>query len=399
MGSFRSVSRRVLIAWEFGSGLGHLACMYPIIRKLRERGCEPLVAVPDPDQAREIFGAEAPRLIPAVPLLMRRRPRGNPESFADLLLQRGFADTRTLTESVRRWQTLLHEEKIESVLLDYAHVAQLAAWLMDIPMVTRSTSFANPPAPIPCFRPSVLQSQRAARHAERQLLACVNAVARRFGRAPIDSIAQWLHAPYRFTTGLRETNVYDFEPEGGYLGPLGSLPNAESFDWPASGRMRVLCYLRWSRETPPLIAALKRADRDLACVVPGAPAEWLGSNDGSLVRATNRPVDLAALTKTADVVVSNGSAGVSCEALVAGKPQVFLPIDREKLMLAQRLEQLGVAVRAHGKVRATDTDAIDELLSSARDHAPRAADLSQRIDKQDWSVVLDRLCERVSELR
>jgi hypothetical protein len=38
----------------------------------------------------------------------------------------------------------------------------------------------------------------------------------------------------------------------------------------------------------------------------------------------------------ADVIVSHASGGVACEGLIAGKPQLFTPFDREKSAAIRR---------------------------------------------------------------
>jgi hypothetical protein len=380
----------VLIAWEFGSGLGHLAAMHPIISALRERGCEPLVAVPDPDLAREILGADAPRLIRSVVLPQPRRRVRPPESFADLLSQRGFSSPTLLEGAVDGWRRIYLEERIESVLLDFAPVAQLAAWTLSLAMTGCSMSFAHPPVPIPGFRPGNAQSDRLAQEGEKRLLSSVEGIARRFGRTTGGDLAVWLHAPHAFTRGIREMNVYDFEPPGGYLGPLGLLPGLQPIEWHGNRRQRVLCYLRWSPQLPSIIVAMTGPERELICVAPGAPPEWCASQDPEEIRVAPCRVSIRHLITGSDLVVSHGSAGVACEALIAGKPQLMMPIDWEKLLTARTLEKLGVArVISHLRFTGKDEFApvrVSELTARARQFA---AELRQ----EPWSATFAKMIE------
>ena len=276
--------------------------MYPVIRALRERGCEPLVAVPDPDQAHQILGPDAPRLIRSVLLPAPRGRLRAPESFADLLVQRGFGQPRLLERAVRGWQTLYRDEHIESVLLDYAPVAQLAAWTLGLSMSTYSIGFANPRVPIPCYRPGVPQAESLARLGEQRLLASVERVAKLFGQTTGGNLAAWLHAPRRCIRGIRETDAYDLEPEGGYLGPLGALPDLQSFEWPTDGGHRILCYLRWTPQLPAIIGSLESPERTIVCVVPGVPAEWAAS-------AGNRRLRIASRSRRNDAADCDGGRG------------------------------------------------------------------------------------------
>jgi len=385
------MANRVLIAWEFGSGLGHLAPMLQFIRGLRAKGVEPLVAVPDPVKARAVFGAEAPRLLRCVPLVRKRTARGPVYSFADILLQGGFSDAAGVCEAVEGWQAIFRAERINTVLLDYAPVAQLAAWLMELKMITRTFVFANPPVPFPWIDSDTPESPQLLARSESQLLGCINQVTQQFGRKPIDTLATWLHAPMRFTTGIPQTNVFDFEPEYGYLGPLGGLGMLSPFEWPMSSRTRVLCYLRWMPKTPKIVAALSSAERDIACVVLDAPVSWLETARRAGMSATNKVVDLEKLMTTADVVVSHGSGRVACEALLKGKPQLMIPIDLEKMLTARRMETLKVGKCLAGPRAAAEVSETLGLLTKNETYSAAAKALVAKLRPEDWSASLEHL--------
>jgi hypothetical protein len=384
--------RRVLIAWEFGSGFGHLACVLPVLERLRAKGIDPIVAVPNPEAAGALFGARAPRLVPIIPLPSARDTRHPINSFADILLQSGFGRVSTLHAATLAWQELFRRERIEMVLLDYAPVAQLAAWLMDLPMITWTTVFANPPIPLPSIRPWDAVPARSLAASENRLLGCVNAIVRGAGRKPIGSLADWLHAPLRFAIGTEHTNVFGFEPVG-YLGPLANLPAPAPPAWPKSGRARVLCYLRWSRGIPNIINALAAPDRELVCVISRAPASWANAARKSPVQVVTSPVGLRPLIRAADVVVSHGSGNLACEALVAGKPQLMFPFDPEKALIARRLGGLEAAIALRpGRSIADAKLALHKLLVQSK-FAQAAKSIAAAYRPEDWSASMERLID------
>ena len=363
--------------------------MLPIIRGLRARGVDPLVAVPDPERARLIFGADTPRLICSVPLPLVPGPHRQFNSLADILLQGGFANVTALSTAVDGWRALYRDERIDTVLLDFAPVAQLAAWLMELRMVSASVVFAVPPIPLPAIRPVTPQSAPRLEASERELLECTNRVITRAGRAPIDTLATWLHAPKRFLYGIAQTNVFDFEPDGGYLGPIGALPAKETVDWPDSGRKRVLCYLRWTRHTPALIKSLDRADREMFCAIPQAPASWAQGLPKKRVRVYSTPVALQPLMCAADVIVSHASGGVACEGLIAGKPQLFIPFDREKMLISERLTKMKVSLTLPPSRPASQASlSVQKLLDDA-EFTKAAKSISQTLRPEAWNEALE----------
>jgi hypothetical protein len=365
--------------------------MLPIVRGLRARGVEPLLAVPDPDQALRLFGAEAPRVVRTVPLPLANGAPREFNSHADILLQGGFADVAALSAAVDGWRALYRQERIECVVLDYAPVAQLAAWLMGLRMVTKSSAFAAPPVPLPALLPATPHIANLLEASERELLGCVNQLVSTSGRPPLDSLAPWLLSSRLFLTGISQLSLFDVTPDGGYLGPLGSLPATETVDWPDSGQTRVLCYLRWSRHTPALIQSLDRADRELVCAIPQAPEQWVQGLPRKRVRVFRSPIALLPLMRAADVIVSHASAGVACEALIAGKPQLFIPLDREKLLIAQRLTRMKVALTMPpGEPAAPASLSLQRLLDDPA-FASRAKAESDRMRPEEWAMSLDRL--------
>jgi Erythromycin biosynthesis protein CIII-like, C-terminal domain len=387
---------RVLIVWEFGSGLGHLACMPPIFRGLRARGIEPLVAVPDPTQAQRLFGAESPRMIRSVPLPLANNTPRSVHSHADILLSAGFSNVAALSAAVDGWQALFRDERIDCVVLDYAPVAQLAAWLMGLRMVTVSSAFAAPPVPLPALWPMTPALAPLLEASERELLGCVNQVITKSGHAPIDGLGPWLLSSTRFFTSIPQLSVFDVTPEGGYLGRIGSLQFTESVDWLEGSRRRVLCYLRWSPHTPLLIKSLDRADRQMLCAIPNAPEAWVRGLPSKRMRVFGKPVDLAPLMRDADLIVSHASAGVACEALIAGKPQLFIPIDREKLLIAQRLIRSKVALMLPPSRPASMAPASVQRLLDDAAFASAAKASAATLQPEQWTLTLERLLSTIA---
>ena len=74
---------RVLLAWEFGAGLGHLACLRAVGERLHAQGTEVVVAVRQPAQAQRYLHEAHWRIVQAPAPAPRPRSVEPPSSWAE----------------------------------------------------------------------------------------------------------------------------------------------------------------------------------------------------------------------------------------------------------------------------------------------------------------------------
>jgi UDP:flavonoid glycosyltransferase YjiC (YdhE family) len=104
-----------------------------------------------------------------------------------------------------------------------------------------------------------------------------------------------------------------------------------------------------------------------------------------------QPVAFRPLIDAAHLVVSHGSFNLSCEALMAGKPQLFFPFDPEKALVARCLGKLGVSLALRpGRTVSDAKRVMSRLLTEPGfDQAAQAIAALQR--PAEWRESLDRL--------
>src|SRR5262245_66021517 len=100
-----AMSRKVILAWELGGGLGHTGRLVAVSKHLRERGFDPVFALQRPE-ALEVMGGEGlgdPLLVPSWPGLLPGATFDVPgpqatlgDSLADLGLARSDVGTSLL---------------------------------------------------------------------------------------------------------------------------------------------------------------------------------------------------------------------------------------------------------------------------------------------------------------
>jgi UDP:flavonoid glycosyltransferase YjiC (YdhE family) len=129
----------------------------------------------------------------------------------------------------------------------------------------------------------------------------------------------------------------------------------------------------------------------VVCVMPGAPAHWCDRHNSQNVTILTMPTTLDTAMQAADLVISHGSAGMVCEALLAGKPQLLVPLDAEKALITRKVTATkaarglmpdSVGARAGGE--------LESLLWSGEAKSAATA-VAHRYTRVNWATRLDRM--------
>lgn len=343
--------RRVLLAWEQGRNLGHLARLAEMDALIKERNGESSWIVPFARLAHPLAGAAGGSPLHPAPVLQPRKTfavAGAPafaraNSFADILLELGFADPQAVTVAVNQWLKLFESISPVAILCDYAPVAQLAACLGNVPAMQLTNGFDAPPVEFPAFDGHARGSRgddAAGSHGIERLSETIRRVGRDFGvELGLDA---FLACPQKLSDAIPETDPYGERSDFSYAGPFTLGGVAPASGWPPSGERsakRAYAYLRGGMgRVGPVLEALRLAGVATCCVWPDATEMALRRYSGSCIQIHRSPVNLSAALEQADLVVNYGSASVLCSAVLAGKAQLMMPADAEKLMFARRVE-------------------------------------------------------------
>ncbi len=354
---------RVLLAWEHGRNFGRLSRLLTVSRMVEQQGGEPVWAVPQSQlHAPQLVALSHRRMVTPAIEQQVFAPSFRADSFADVLLSLGFDDVSALTRGVKAWLQMLDQVQPECVLLDYAPTAQLAAQLAGLRAFQLTNGFDAPPSHCPPYagaRPDSILGQRNALRVQ-QVSANIAQVARSLPGRPASSLQAILDHPHKVFECIPEADPYGDRASGMWVGPLGAHLDAVDVPWPESRlqRRRVFAQLRTMNGATELLDELQLSDAVTLCVWRGAPDEILARYRNTSVRVVRHPVRLERVLPQADAVVHQGSTSLVCQSLLAGKPQLIVPSDFEKLTVARRVAQTGAAslwnpaeVSAHEAVR------------------------------------------------
>lgn len=387
---------RVLIAWQYGHNLGHLARLLAVADALRQSGAEVAwaIAAPQRKSAAAVMAASY-KVVPA-PSSMGRMATTPLASYVDVLNALGFAEAGLLAGQVGDWMALFRKEAVDQVLLDNAPGAQCAAYLLGLPATQISNGFDAPPPACPPFSVGMRGPWVDARNQQRHdaLSDRIGEVASRLVGRTGATLAAMLGYPRRWFDCIVETDPYGRLRAGSlghsYIGPQGRPLETAELAWPAASSAqapRVLVYLRGNTRPTAVLAALASHGARVICAWPDAKAEDIeaATQRGQAVAAG--PVDFAHALQEADWVVNYGSSAFVCQSLLAGKPQLMLPSDTEKYLVARSVQSLGAGVLVreppvHGEAGLQRT--IEEALARLQQAATPARQVAQRHAATVW---------------
>lgn len=345
----------VLFAWELGGGLGHAAPLGDLARRMTaaEPDLRPVFCFRDPVTGRAgLRGEDWPVL--AAPL-HRGAPaaQSRAASYVQTLAQIGFGDRAELVSMLKCWDDVLALVGPELMVADHAPTA-IAAARGRVPTLAIGTGFTLPPAHTPEF--PALRRDRSPPTLHQRLLEVVNPVLASRGAASLRHLPELLQTEARAFLGLPHLDPYGPLRADRPLGPSDPRPAAS----PCPEDGPVFFYTRADEPKLAQIAeGLAASGLPLEGYILGGPtpASALLENAGARIHGT--PPSFSEVVPRASLVLSHGGAGLTGAALIAGRPQVILPIHVESEINALRVADTGAGLA----VAEVTSDAVAEALS------------------------------------
>ncbi len=373
------MQKTALITWEFGAGLGHLACLNTLSMTLLAEGYRVHVAVKDISRAHLFFSEDSPVVVHQAPVwlpkIKMQRPVG---SLADLLLTKGYLEPETLNTLVRSWRTLFDLIKPDLLVCNYSPTAMLASTGYSLARLVVGTGFSEPVAgqPLKPWRPGEEQ-QALITSQEQALFKLVQAAVpptkslERFSDI-YHCLKTFIYSPPALDgyADIRTNAIYALLPED------NSLPKVE---WPESNRPNILLYLKYTYS--PMEAVLSELSRLTANVMLVCPGRQIGHLRQKYPSITfiHQLVDMAYAMTTADLFIGHGALGTTSHALMTGVPVIALPIQLENELIGRQMEAYGVGLMPSGGTEPFSA-LVDRMLKD-QELAQRCTDFKNRQSK------------------
>lgn len=399
--------RTILIVWEGGGNLGHLARLLPVARRLRELGCRVVFAVAREEAGRRHLAPEgfewirAPQVsswLPAQQPDAMTEPTGAAQALvaqvsemapvlchSELYLRVAFGRPEAASLCVRQWLALFERVRADALLVDASALALYAAQCIGLPALALGHGFELPPAgrghegeaSEPCFMPwqdGAAQRMAALGHQLRQALRQLGQLqpGELARRAPMSLAALFAPSAVALCTWPELDHFERAGAPGGtpprYVGPIWSEPpDGKTLAWPNKPGPKVLGYLNLRDKRHDLLwQALTQAGANVVLLSPAGMPRACEAVRGWGVTVVEESVRLSSLLGEATAVLNHGGMGTVSMALHAGKPLLLLPETVEQGILAWRLSRQGPALAT---VRLKDKAKMRELVGSMLESA------------------------------
>lgn len=368
---------KILIAWEFGRGLGHVANFGALASELVARGNQVSVAANDLAVVSKYLPKQvqiyASPVMPAVAL------NGVPRTYAELLLGLGYANAENLATFLRAWRSLLNTIGAGTLIADHAPTALLAAQDFGIKKVNIGIGFCCPPNTLatPIFRtwdaaPDAQMLGQTAL-ADQFLLQNINAARASLALPALADLQACFNVDQTYICSFLEFDHYPNRQANvatTHVGPALMLDAGDTPTWPQAhsqvNNPKVFAYLKANHmDWQGLVKALRQARVNALVYLQGAVVENLREYAGGNVKIVQAPVNMRQCLLEAKAVICAGGVSTVCAALLSGKPVMVVPQFAEQYLTGLNLQKIGagvvvIPVRERHKYK----EAVQALVSS-----------------------------------
>lgn len=392
----------VALAWQLGTGLGHLAQMLPLAEGLLRSGHNVIVVFRDLVRAATLYGRTGVSLIQSPVKLDRAKPFPRGVSFAHLLGNTGFGSNTELFALGCAWRNIFRLTRPDLIVADHSPIALLASRGLPARRALIGSGFCCPPdtTPLPILRPRADTPIEQVVADEGRLLARANWLLGLWKQPPLDHLGQiYGEVDERFLTTFPELDHYGVRPGVRYWGPVNGS-GGKAPEWPGDGKgPRVAAYLKSFPALTTLLDILARRGLPTLIFSQAISRETRERYASARnIRFERERLDPALVARDCDVAILNATHGTTCDMLLAGKPVLQFPLQAEQEMGAARVEGLGAGLTLDARRREPELieQGLDRILSdarfrdAARSFADRHADFDSNAER---AALLERALE------
>ncbi len=373
----------LLGTWELGQGYGHIAHLAPVAAALNAQGHRMVVAARNPATAKAAPGAPFAAVIePPVYHPAARQPETL--NYAQVIGDGGFADLSAMRLMVRRWLQIFDAVKPAALLAEHAPVSLLAAHVAGLPAAMLGAGFLVPPPvqPLPSLMPWKGHDAAVLLAAGSAADASVRAICAEFGAPALDSVAALMGRGPAYLTTWPEVDPYGPRAVT-YYGTMNGFRVDGRADWPAGAGPRTFVYFPFAHPAAgALVEALTLLGWPTLWHSVGAEAPPLPAN----IVHSPQPLDMPATLGEAALLISRGGHATSCEAILAGRPNMVLPDSLDTVLIGRKLTANhlgGATVQREGPGIAAAVEAMMQnaaiatsVAAAATRYAPYRGDLA-----------------------
>ncbi len=387
--------KRILFAWELGSGLGHVNRLCTIANALAQAGAEPVFITADHAATAKV----AARILPAAPVIPNERwlatrdrnPTATPtHTIADILWLLGGDSPERMAARLAFWRQQIAQWKPSLIVADSAPMA-LAAAAGRVPTIAVGNAFSIPPLlpALPPIRPWEASVPDLSRQRETLLLRTLEGVGiagpawRQFG------ISSLYHGTRTHIGSLPAFDPYRSRAARKIDAPVNLTLQAPSPRPHAEDSPRLAYVYLVDRERPSwyrLADLFRKYGLKASIYAPRIATALKHDFAAAGNEILDAPIDYGAILPKVHVFVHQGGVGGCIAALHYGTPQLVLSSNLENLINARGVTGLRAGAGLSIK-EADDPAVLERALAQA---------LVERADPSRWHVDLEAVRARLA---
>ena len=320
---------RIVFAWEFGGGLGHIQYDLPLAKVLKERGHEVICIMKHVIDTGKIFGDHEIEIMQAPLWQVTVKQLPTSYSYPETLFNLGYLVHGGLLSMAKAWKNLLDPIKPDLIVADHAPTALIATHGSDCKRVLYGTGFFSPPKknPMPSIIPWVKAPDGLIEYSENKALQTINDVLKELGAPLLQQLYNLFEVDEDFLGTFAELDHYQDREPTKYWGPVLSHSGGESPLWPkGSSSKKIFCYIKPAYpHFEELLNGLQQAEVSVIVYAPEVPEEIIRKYQTGKLLFHQKPVDMHKVCKETDMVICHAGHGTVAFTLHRGKPMLLLP--------------------------------------------------------------------------
>lgn len=350
----------IVFTWELGGGFGHVGRFRPIAERLLDARHSVTMIVKDLKRAAVFLADLDIRLFQAPVKISRAVPYNpTPSTFAHLLANMGYQESRELKAMVSAWANLFDLLQPDLLLFDHSPTAILAARGRQVCQMTIGTGFCCPVDEFPLPQMAPWRPMEAAQRERHELIIVdrINSVLRSSQQPEIQRVGQiYGDMDANLLTTFLELDHYPQRTNGRYMGAwAGSTQQSKDKDahasdpahnWPQAKKPKLFVYLKPSKAVTDLLRWISGQGFPAVVVGDGLNMKQLASVVAPNVQLHQGTLPMESVRRWCDIAILNGSHGTTCDMLLSGKPILQIPLTFEQALLTHRTVKMGVALDA-----------------------------------------------------
>lgn len=320
---------KVVFAWEFGGGFGHIEGFLPLAKALTERGHDVTCIMKYVINSEKVLGSYGIKILQA-PVFFDQIENllPNTSNYAENLYNLGYHIGDGLVGIAKAWRNLFDLLEPDLLIADHAPTALLASRGTSIKKMLYGTGYVCPPrqVPMPPLIPWAEVQKKRMEKFENKVLQIINNTLVQLEAPPLKSLADLFDVDETILATFKELDHYQDRQASRYWGPIISLSKGTTPAWPSNTKKKIFCYLK---PTTPhfekLVQALREIEAAVLIYAPNSPENFAKKYSTPKLVFLRELANMHKACEACDLVISQAGHGTVALTLLHGKPIITFP--------------------------------------------------------------------------